>query len=379
MRLAIVNYDGEDAGWGDAMRAAGCDPVVVCQLAKKPVRVGSGARQRVGSGFSRSAIILRRRPTVAAVHGSAAAARPDVVHVNGLRHPARVRQLRRRLPARAALVVRDEGVDPAERPSSHHAAIRRVLADADLLLVDSHARSVAWRASGLAPDALTIGDVMPWTTTLAPLPRDEARRRSGLDGSPALLWIGSLTAEDDPLTVVRGFALVAGRFPTARLTMLCDSGALHGEVEQEIARAAVLGPRVRLQSAASPGELAAFYSAADYFVLGSRRADGDRLVLEAMACGAVPVVADVPAFRGFSGSERVGALWKPGQPQACADALTRAIARPLASEREAVRARFDKHYSWPAIGWRALDLYQQAMARRREALALPARPRRRAR
>ena len=378
MRLAIVNYDSEDAGWGGAMRAAGCDPVVVCQLAKKPGR--AGARSPVGTGFSRSAaIVARRRPTVAAVHGSAAAARPDVVHVNGLRHAARVGQLRRRLPARAALVLQDEGADPVERPLSQRAAIRHALAAADLLLVDSHARSVAWRASGLAPDSLAIGDVMPWTTTIAPLPRDEARRRSGLDGSPALLWIGSLTEEDDPLAVVRGFALVAGRFPTARLTMLCDSGPLHEEVAQKIARTAALGPRVRLQSAAAPGELPAFYSAADYFVLGSRGPDGDWLVLEAMACGAVPVVADVPAFRGFSGSERVGALWKPGQPKACAEALTRAIARPLASEREAVRARFDKHFSWAAIGWRALDLYQQAMTHRREALALPARARRRAR
>src|SRR5438876_111648 len=43
--------------------------------------------------------------------------------------------------------------------------------------------------------------------------------------------------------------------------------------------------------------LAAFYSAADLFVLGSHDEGSGYAVLEACACGASPVVTDIPSFR----------------------------------------------------------------------------------
>jgi glycosyltransferase involved in cell wall biosynthesis len=338
---------------------------VVCQLVPRSKKRESGVGGRESrSRDSGSRAVTRVRATVAAVHGSAAAARPDVVHVNGVLHPPRVRQLRQRLPTRAAMVLQDHGADLTAVPRAKRPALRASLAAADLLLVESYARAVAWRESGLAPEALAIGDVMSSSTGVVPLPRDEARRLTGVDGSPALVWAGGLTVEHDPIAAVRGFALVAGRFPTARLTMAYDDPVLEKDLREEIARTPVLAPRVRL-TAATRADLPAYFSAADYVIVGGRGDEGDRVMLEVMACGGVPVAADVPSFRALSGSERVGALWKPGQPQACAEALTRAIARPLASEREAVRARFDRHFSWHAIAWRAMDFYQQAVARRR--------------
>jgi glycosyltransferase involved in cell wall biosynthesis len=380
MRLAIVNYewDGPDrdpaaflerhaalSGWAGALRAAGCDPVVVCQ------------RFPVKADLTRSGVIYRFRPDSGrprpglmfagadALHGSAAAARPDVAHVNGVLHPALLSRLRKKLARRAAVVVQDHGVDPAALSQARRLAVRRGLAAADLLLVAAHAQVAAWRECGVAPETLAAAPVPDASTDLVPVPRDAARHLSGLDGSPALLWVGGLTPENDPLTVVRGFALAAGRLPTARLTMVYGAADLEAEVRAEIDRSPALSARVRLIGAVERQALPAYYSAADFFVLGGRPPEGDLPVLEAMACGAVPVVADVPGFRALSGSERVGALWKAGHPQACAEALARAAARPLASEREAVRARFEKSFSWKAIGWQATEVYGRAVAGRR--------------
>jgi len=362
MRLAIVNYDWDRGTppWAEAMRGVGCDPVVVCVRSADTTVAHTHTRPSPG-------VIYRVRRNADLVHGSAAAARPDVAHVNGLLHPALVTRLRKRLPARSAIVVQDHGADPGAFTNSQRASLRRALAVVDLLAVASHARTTAWRESGLAPDRLAVADVLETSTGIQPMARDEARVRSGIDGSPALLWVGGLTPEHDPVAVIRGFALVAGRFPTARLTMVYGAADLDADVRAEIEKAPSLGLRVRLVGAVPPADLAAYYSAADLFVVGGRALDGDGPLLEAMACGAVPVVADVPSFRTLSGSERVGALWKPGQPQAFADALTRAIAKPLASEREATRLRFEKQFSWPAIAWRASELYGQAIARRRGA------------
>jgi glycosyltransferase involved in cell wall biosynthesis len=380
MRLAIVNYewdarvptpaawfDHERAltGWAGAVRASGCDPVVVCQ------RFGARA------DLARDEVTYRFRPDAGKpqpgltfagadpVHASAARVRPDIVHVCSAWHPALLRRLRAKLSARTAIVVQDRGgTDPTRVPPARLATIRRGLADADLLIVSSHGRAALWRESGGAPADLEIADLIEASTTFTPMARDEARRLTRVDGTPALLWVGRPTAGADPLTVLRGFALAAARLPTSRLTMVF-AGDVPRAVRAEITRTASLEPRVRLAGPVPHAALRAFYSAADFVVLGSREEESSEPVVEAMACGAVPVVADVPSFRAVTGSERVGALWKPGQPRAFADALARAAARPPASEREAARLRFETHFSWRAIAWRATQLYRAALARRR--------------
>jgi glycosyltransferase involved in cell wall biosynthesis len=381
MRLAIVNYVWDPAaespqglldgfpsltGWASAVHAAGCDPVVVCQ------------RFTVRADLLHNGIIYRFRPDrgqpqpgltfsgASLVHASAAAVRPDVVHVNGALHPVLVKRLRHKLPKRTAIVVQAHGrFDPARLSRSGRVAVRRSLSAVDALLIADPAKAINWRESGVAPPDLEIAEVMEASTSLAPIERSAARRASGVDGAPALLWVGRLNAHKDPMTVLRGFALFAGRFPTARLTMVYGESDLEEPVRREIARTPALESRVRLVGRVPHDALAAYYSAADLFVVGSHGEGSGDAVLEAMACGAVPVVSDIPSFRALTGSERIGALWKPGQPQAFADALARMAAKPLLTQREATRTRFERLYSWQAIGWKAAEICRRAIERRR--------------
>jgi glycosyltransferase involved in cell wall biosynthesis len=209
--------------------------------------------------------------------------------------------------------------------------------------------------------------VMEASTTFAGVPREDARRASGVEGSPALLWVGRLNANKDPLTVLRGFALFAARLPTARLTMVHGSTELLSDVHAELARTPTLRSRVRLIGPLAHEDLAAYYSAADVFLLGSRMEGSGYAAIEAMACGAIPVLTDIPSFRALTGHGRIGALWTSGEPQSLADALATVTARPLARERDATRTRFQTSFTWRAIGRRAVELYQEAMNRRRPA------------
>ena len=59
----------------------------------------------------------------------------------------------------------------------------------------------------------------------------------------------------------------------------------------------------------------------------------------ACACGAMPVVTDIPSFRAITGGGSIGALWKPGDAGDCARALIHAGRRDL-TRREARAARF---------------------------------------
>jgi glycosyltransferase involved in cell wall biosynthesis len=206
---------------------------------------------------------------------------------------------------------------------------------------------------------------MEGSTTFSPLPRHEARQRSALAGRPALLWVGRLIAGKDPRTVLHGFSTFAAEVPDAHLTFVYAGGNLESDVRREIDTLPGLAGRVTLRGHVPHTQLPAYYSAADLFVSGSRAEGSGYAAVEAMACGAVPVLTDIPPFRGLTADGRFGVLWEPGNPVALTEALTRAWAS--ASDdglRARVRARFDAEFSWPAIGARARDVYADVVAAR---------------
>jgi glycosyltransferase involved in cell wall biosynthesis len=81
-------------------------------------------------------------------------------------------------------------------------------------------------------------------------------------------------------------------------------------------------------------------------------------LIEALACGAIPVVADIPTFRRLTKDGALGALWPPGSADAFVQALRDAQARDAASLRTAIARHFEAELSWAAIGRRALAIYE---------------------
>jgi glycosyltransferase involved in cell wall biosynthesis len=108
--------------------------------------------------------------------------------------------------------------------------------------------------------------------------------------------------------------------------------------------------------------MAAYFSAADLFIVGSHHEGSGYAVIEALACGAMPVVTDIPTFRRLTGNGEAGVLWTPGDARSCASAIRRAASQPIA--REQIVAHFGRHLSWDAIGSRALEIYDEVIRRR---------------
>ena len=112
-------------------------------------------------------------------------------------------------------------------------------------------------------------------------------------------------------------------------------------------------------------QMAAFYSAADLFVLGSAHESTGYSLLEACACGAIPVVTSIPSFQAITDKGAVGVLWPHGDSSACAQALVDAAHRDLTEERQHVLHHFERHLSWPVVGTRAREIYEDVRAHRR--------------
>jgi prepilin-type N-terminal cleavage/methylation domain-containing protein len=142
--------------------------------------------------------------------------------------------------------------------------------------------------------------------------REAARRESGLTGSPAILWVGRLNANKDPLTVLDAFERSARDLPGATLTMIYGTEELLNAVRARVHDSAALRDRVRLIGAVPHERLAACYSAADLFITGSHHEGSGYSLMEACACGAIPIVTDIPTFRIMTAGGTVGALWTAG-------------------------------------------------------------------
>ncbi|HEX3386522.1 MAG TPA: glycosyltransferase, partial [Mucilaginibacter sp.] len=68
-------------------------------------------------------------------------------------------------------------------------------------------------------------------------------------------------------------------------------------------------------------ELQYWFNSADFTLSASHYEGSGTAVCEAMSCGCVPIVTDIPSFRMITDNGRCGLLYEPGNEHALLDAL----------------------------------------------------------
>ncbi|HEX4348642.1 MAG TPA: glycosyltransferase family 4 protein [Vicinamibacterales bacterium] len=336
--------------WSESLLTAGASRVSVVQRFHTEARI---TRQGVEYVFCSS---VRR------LHQAARRLAPDVLHVNGLGFPVQTWRLRQAVGSRAIVIQDHAAGEPPARIARPGMTIRRAvwragLGAADAFFFTAPAQADAWKHAGLIRPEQVVFGVLEAGTSMKPLQHEKARAASLFSGNPAALWVGRLDANKDPITVLAGFERMADAFPGATLTMIHGSDDLLPQVRAELDSSPRLKGRVRLVGAVPHAAMAAFFSGADIFVLGSHHEGSGFALLEACACGTLPVVADNPAFRAIAGE--IGELWPIGDADACGRALIKAAQTPdWGASRARTRAHFDRSLSWPVVAAKALAAYE---------------------
>ena len=195
------------------------------------------------------------------------------------------------------------------------------------------------------------------SSRFTPGSRVDARVKTGLYGDPCVLWVGHLSPGKDPLSVLEGVAQAVSKLPDLQLWCAFGSAPLFDEVERRIEQDPQLRGRVHLLGKVAHTHVEALMQSADVFVSGSHAEGSGYALLEALACGVVPVVTDIPSFRALTANGEVGKLWPRGDAMRLAAALIDvAVSRP---SREQVRAHFDATLSFAAVGRQWADAYAQ--------------------
>lgn len=353
-------------GVAGAVARAGMDVGVVQPAHRDAVVRRDGVEYRFVK--ERPALLRRGTPGTRPVRAPAAALvaavadlAPEVVHVSGLSLASHARRLKRRMPD-----VKILAQDHADRPPFwRRPATRRAMLAYDAVAFTASAQAEPFFEAGLFPPGLPVHEVPESSTRFAPAAPERARRSSGIGGDPCLVWVGHLNANKDPLTVLDGLAGAVAHLPDPHLWCCYLQAPLLPEVERRVANDPRLSGRVHLMGARTHEEVETLLQGADALVLGSHREGSGFAVIEALACGATPVVTDIPPFRRLTGE--VGLRWVPDDASSLRDALRRLVEVDADGRRRRVRRHFEREVSWPAVGRRLLQVYRTLLDERPEA------------
>jgi glycosyltransferase involved in cell wall biosynthesis len=328
------------------VQAAGVDAEQVCDGVRyvfvaepRPTR----AHRRLG---------LWATPGGARVARAIERASPDVVHVQGLGFP---RQTARIAEIGAPVLVQDHGDRP---PGPIGARVwRRALDRVHAIAFTAREQAEPFVAAGaLAPDTPVV-EVLESSCSFMPGDRAEAKRRTGMHGDPCCVWLGRLDANKDPMTALDAFERTIACRPGARLWMHWLSGPLETAVCERIARSPALHGRVHPRGPLDGAEVAYALRAADLLIQASHHEGSGYVVLEALACGTIPVVTDIPSFRRIAGG--IGALFPPGDAAALAHAICSTETSP--ERRSAARAHFEAKLDFRSVGRELLAAYRAVL------------------
>jgi glycosyltransferase involved in cell wall biosynthesis len=287
--------------------------------------------------------------------------RPDVVHVHGLLFPIQVAELRLWLGRAPVLVVQHHGERPEGRMRPW---LQRLLfRAADGFLFTAPGIADEWIRSGILDPSWPIRGVVEASTDFAPAPRAEARERTGLPGSPAILWVGRLHGKKDPMTALEGFARALAYLPGAHLSMAFGEASLLSDVQAFRGRSPLIAERVHLLGEIPHADLASHFSAADLFLTSSPAEGSNFALLEALACGTRPVASDIAAHRALTRNGAVGKLFDVGSAESCARALVAAASSISDEARTVARRHFEENLGWPAVAEQAVRAYRSLATR----------------
>jgi glycosyltransferase involved in cell wall biosynthesis len=234
---------------------------------------------------------------------------------------------------------------------------RWVMDQSRVLTVVSRTMRSAIVDMGVAPDKVRV---IPMGVDLKHrFTPDPAVKRAGDE----LLFVGRLVEKKGLKKLLEAMPKVLAKHPTMRLSV-AGAGPLEVELH-ELARQIGISDQVDFLGMVTQSKLPALYRRATlavfpFLVAQSGDQEGFGLVqVEAMGCGCPVIAGDLPAIQDSVTHEESGLLVPPGNPEALAETILRALSAPdlrVRLAREA-RKRVVEQFDWEVITEKYAGLY----------------------
>lgn len=276
------------------------------------------------------------------------------IHINGLIFPLCVLHLSRIINGNHRFVIQHHAEQPGRKLFRllNQWANKRI--DRFFFTTKFHAQP--WIAAK-ALNEKKVAELMECSSALKPQNKSLARIKCRLVGQPLLLWTGNLDENKDPLTILAGFEKFLTRYPKAKLVMLFRYTELLNKVRQKISESEALNDAVSLIGEISYQQIGDYYNAADIFVQGSAREGSGIAVLDALACGAIPVISDIPSFAAMTENASVGQLWQRGESDKFVEALHNVMNKDLEQQQQQCISVYNRRWTFNALAKQAMGHY----------------------
>jgi PEP-CTERM/exosortase A-associated glycosyltransferase len=194
------------------------------------------------------------------------------------------------------------------------------------------------------------------------------RGRLGLDGARVVGFIGSFYAYEGLTLLVDALPRIRSRHRDVK-ALLVGGGPEEGGIREAIRKAGLDGVAV-LAGRVPHDQVTAYYDLVDVLAYPRRSMRLTELVtplkpLEAMAQGRLVVASDVGGHRELIEDGRTGVLFRAGDPEALADAVTALLADPARAEamRREGRTFVEAERTWEKSVARYVPIYEALSGR----------------
>jgi glycosyltransferase involved in cell wall biosynthesis len=285
---------------------------------------------------------------------------PDIVHFFGLTLIPNLWLVIKWAVARNVVtVVHYHGGAPARRwPVKIFESY--ILKQVNCVLFTCREQTAEWLQAGLVPEKIRY--VVETSSHFKPIAKSKARKIAGLQGDPVFVSAGRLNSIKDPLTILDGFEKIVRALPQARLFLYYRSTELLAEMENKVAASPDLKGRVSFNGEADHSEMASIFSSADFVLQASLREFSGCAILEAMACGAIPVVSNIPSFRAITENGRLGLLFPPGDPDTMAEKVIQMTNKERSTLSKNILKKFVNDLSYPAMANNIIHIYDELIS-----------------
>jgi glycosyltransferase involved in cell wall biosynthesis len=272
--------------------------------------------------------------------------RPDIVIVSGLHFPIQVTMLRLTLGKKVKIIVQNH----AEKPFNGIKKYMQRLADTciNAYFFASYATGLTWVSNGNIASGKKIHQVMEVSSVFYPLDAAIAKSETHVKGHRVFLWAGRLDENKDPITVVNAFLKFIAFQPTAHLYMIYQTAELLPALTLAI-KNKNNDEAVRFVGKVPHPEMLYWFNSADFIISGSHYEGSGTSVCEAMSCGCVPVITDIPSFRAITDNGRCGLLYQAGNETALVSALRQTMEPAIREKRNLALQQFRDNLSFEAI------------------------------
>lgn len=196
-------------------------------------------------------------------------------------------------------------------------AIKEALEHSALFFCDAYSvKNKAVNAYGFDPQRIVV---FPWGVDLS-LFRPVGAKNFGRTGEPLRIFSNRAWEDQYGVDVMVEGLIRAGKAGLVFEAVLAGEGSMKKALQDKVKRSEISG-RVQFVGRIAQVDLPRFYNSADVYISASH-VDGSSLsLMEAMACGTVPLVSDIPSNREWVENGVSGWLFADGDSKHLAECL----------------------------------------------------------